>query len=90
MPKLTLLISFVFIIFYNSSSFAKITCDLPEKLADDYNNKNIATQTPISTKGTPRVYYNYPESNMGFVIERIQNTSEIGYNYKSVANWIDS
>ena len=76
---------------YSSNLYAfNKSCALPEEIELGYKANSSSNNNKIETNSKPRVYYNFPESNMGFVVEKLENPSTLDYNYRSVSTWIDT
>lgn len=84
-------IIFIFCFFYTFNIYAfNKNCDFPDEIKLSYETKSSSVNINTDSDSKPRVYYNFPESNMGFVVEKLENPSNLDYNYKSVSTWIDS
>ena len=90
--KLKKLILFLIILFFANSSYSiEKSCEFPELIKDSFKTTPSSTINDLDIPDSkPRVFYNYPESNLGFVNEKLENTSNVDYNYKKVSNWIDT
>ena len=86
------LLIFITIFLYSHSVFSiEKSCEFPDSIKDSFNTAPTSTINDLDIPDSkPRVFYNYPESNLGFVNEKLENTSNIDYNYKKVSNWIDT
>ena len=86
------LIVFIIIFLFSHSVFAiEKSCEFPDTIKESFNTAPTSTINDLTIPNSkPRVFYNYPESNLGFVNEKLENTSNIDYNYKKVSNWIDT
>lgn len=90
--KFKKLILFLIILLFSNSSYSiEKSCEFPELIKDSFKTTPSSTIDDLDVPDSkPRVFYNYPESNLGFVNEKLENTSNVDYNYKKVSNWIDT
>ena len=85
------ILSVFFILMLSASSFAiDRNCGIPDDLEINSQDVNIKETSILSSNYIPRVYYNNTVSHLGFVNEKLDNETEISYNYKKVSTWIDS
>ena len=87
---LNLFTIFFFIIFPLNAFGINKNCQFPDIIDESLISSQSNSTILDIPNSKPRVYYNYPESNLGFVNEKLENTSNVDYNYKKVSTWIDT
>lgn len=84
-----LLLCFLVFLSFNLYAYNQ-NCELPSLISNSYDVIDTKGSNINEANNKPRVYYNFPESNLGFVNEKLENSSPLDYNYKKVSSWIDS